>query len=146
MKHIVVAAAILTVVAVAGLRTVNAQSADFMTVTIPFDFEVSNRTFQAGDYRVKRSIEGSRVVIQLMSKFDDKSIYLPIHSVRSLEIQSTSKLIFNHYGDQFFLRQVWLAGRIDGQELPKTKREQTVQRNVAMNKRKAGIIEVAGNE
>ena len=144
MKRLLVMVVML--IAITSVRSVNAQSADCMKVTIPFAFDVANQTLQAGDYQLRRSIERSRVVIQIRDKENQKSIYLPIHSALGLEIQSISKLVFHHYGDQYFLSQVWFAGRSEGQELPKTKREQTVQRNLAMKKRGAGIIEVASNE
>jgi len=144
MKRLLVAVAML--IAITGIRNVNAQSADTVNVTIPFGFAVSNQTLQAGDYQLRRSIEGSRVVVKLLSKVDQKSIYLPIHSARGLDIQSTSKLIFHQYGDKYFLWQIRIAGRSDYQELSRTKREQSIQRNLAMKSRAAGIIEVAGNE
>ena len=36
---------------------------------------------------------------------------------------NSPRLIFNRYGDQYFLTQVWVGGDIDGRELPKFRRE-----------------------
>lgn len=146
MKQFLATTTVLIFIAVTGIRTANAQSAETMNVTIPFEFDISNRTLKAGDYQLRRRNEGARVVIQLIGKADQKSIYLPIHSVRGLDIQSTSKIVFHQYGDQYFLWQVWIVGRSEGQELPKTKHEQTLQRKLALKRSKAERVEIASNE
>ena len=37
--------------------------------------------------------------------------------------QAESKLIFNRYGNKYFLSQIWTAGSKSGRELPKSQRE-----------------------
>jgi hypothetical protein len=37
-----------------------------------------------------------------------------IHTLPGREIQPKSKLVFNRYGDQYFLSEVWIAGRSEG--------------------------------
>jgi len=109
-----------------------------MSVTIPFDFAVAGKTLPAGEYYFQRNMDNSRVVTQIRSRERTLSIYLPqTHPVQDLEVQldSKSKLVFNKYGDQFFLSQVWIFGRKTGEELPKTVNERRLQREMA---RRAG--------
>src|SRR5437870_948874 len=123
-----------------------AQSADVIKVNVPFDFAVSGKTLPAGEYYLRQSIEGPRVVLQIRSKDDSQGTYLPTtHPVKTLDTQGESKLVFNRYGDQFFLSQVWIAGRTDGQELTKTSRERLLQREMARGSGKPETISIAAH-
>ncbi len=130
--------------ATVAVASVRAQDAGNVAVTIPFDFAVSSKTLPAGKYYVRRSIEGPRVVIQIRGKDDTQSIYLPIHPVQGSDIQSESKLVFNKYGDQYFLSQLWIAGRSNGEELGRTSRERSLQREMARRTTKPEAIAVTG--
>ena len=128
----------ITVIAVAmffatlAVASVQAQNAGNISVTIPFDFTVSGKTLPAGDYDLRRTIEGPRVVLQIRGREKDLSVYLPqTNPLQGNEIQAESKLIFNKYADQYFLSQVWISGRSSGVELPKTSRERLLQREMA---------------
>jgi len=127
----------LTVVSVHG------QNAGNLAVTIPFEFATAGKTLPAGDYYVRRSLDGARVVMRIESKDGSLSIYLPTHVAQSAEIQPESKLVFNKYGGQLFLSQVWTAGRSAGEELNKTSRERFLQREIAGRAGKPETITVA---
>jgi len=142
---------VLTTIASIALFTtlaagsIYAQSADVIKVNVPFDFAVSSKTLPAGKYYLRRSIEGSRIVLQIISKDDSQGVYLPTtHPVRTLDTQGESKLVFNRYGDQFFLSQVWIAGSTDGQELTKTSKERSLRREMAKRSAKEQTIAIVG--
>lgn len=136
---------VATFVATLAVLSVRAQNAGNFVVTIPFDCAVANKVLPAGDYYVRRSIEGHRVVLRIQSKDDSVAVYLPTtHPVKTLEIQSDSKLVFDRYGDQFFLSQVWIAGRSDGEELSKTSRERILQREMARRMSKPETVAIVG--
>ena len=69
----------ITVIAVAmffatlAVASVQAQNAGNISVTIPFDFTVSGKTLPAGDYDLRRTIEGPRVVLQIRGREKDLS-------------------------------------------------------------------------
>ncbi len=46
--------------------------------------------------------------------------------VRSQGPSSSTKLVFYRYGDRYFLRQIWVAGRTWGRQLPESRPEQRV--------------------
>ena len=64
-------------------------------------------------------------------------------NAQSAEIQNESKLVFNRYSEQFFLSRVWLAGYRSGEELTKTSRERSLQREMARRLGKPGTITIA---
>ncbi len=131
-KHLIT---LIAVVFFAAL-TVTAAHAQGMTmsVSIPFDFVVGSKTFPAGEYYLQRSSDGERVITQIRNRDKALSMYLPLtHPVQDLDVQldSRSKLVFKKYGDQFFLSQVWVLERKIGEELPKTARERSLERDIA---------------
>jgi hypothetical protein len=127
-----------------AVTSVQAQGVN-MSVTIPFDFTVGGKTLPAGEYYLQRTADGARPVTQIRSRDKILSIYLPqSHPVQDMEVPQESKLVFNKYGDQFFLSQVWIFGRRIGEELPRTSKERGVQRNMAGAHRKAESVAIAG--
>jgi hypothetical protein len=48
------------------------------------------------------------------------------HDVRSKKASATGKLIFNQYGDQFFLSELWVQGETTGRQLAKTEEEEAL--------------------
>ena len=126
-----------------AVGTTYAQS-DVIKVNIPFDFTISGKTLPAGEYAVRRSLEGPIIVLTIQSMNNNWGVYLLTHPVRARDFQQESKLVFNHYDDRYFLSQVWLAGRNSGEELTKTRRERLLQREMAKRSGKPETISLAG--
>jgi antitoxin component of MazEF toxin-antitoxin module len=122
---------------------VHAQNAGNLSVTIPFEFSAAGKTLPAGDYYLRRSLNGARVSMRIESKDGSLGIYLPTHVAQSAEIQPESKLVFTKYGSQLFLSQVWAAGRSAGEELNKTSRERNLQSEIAGRSGKPETITIA---
>ena len=126
------------------VMSAQAQNAGHIAVTVPFEFTAGSKTLPAGDYYVRRSLNGARVVMRIESKDGSTSIYLPTHVAQSAEIQTESKLVFTRYGKELFLSQVWAAGRNTGAELNRTSRERLLQRETASARLKAESVTIAG--
>jgi hypothetical protein len=52
-------------------------------------------------------------------------------------------LVFDRYGDKYFLRQIWTAGNTAGLECPKTRVERETQE--ANNKQRPGLTELVNS-
>ena len=141
MITIMVAAVFFATLSIASVR---AQDAGTVSVHIPFEFAAANRTLPAGDYYVRRCIQGAQVDMEITSKDKSQRLLLTIRPVRGTDIQEQSKLVFNRYGDQYFLSQLWIAGRSNGEELTKTVRERLLQRELAARAMKSGSVAIAG--
>ena len=95
---------------------------------IPFDFIVGNETLLAGTYTAQTlSASTHNTAVLLIQSLDHPtSVFSLTHGVSVARLgmeDNPPKLIFNRYGDRYFLTQVWAGGDIDGRELPKTPRE-----------------------
>jgi len=142
-KQMITLIAVAVFVMTLTVVSVHAQNAGNLSVTIPFEFSAAGQTVPAGDYYLRRSLNGARVVMRIESNDGSLSIYLPTHVAQTAEIQPESKLVFTRYGSQLFLSQVWAVGRSTGEELNKTGRERKLQREIAGRAGKPETITVA---
>jgi hypothetical protein len=143
-KQVITIMAVVILFATLCVASIQAQDSGTMLVTIPFDFVVSNQTLPAGEYYVRRSVQGPRVLTQISARHKTAGAYLSTRPIEDREIQEKSKLVFNKYGDQYFLSQVWTAGYRTGQELGRTNQERARQRDFARQAVKRETISIAG--
>ena len=69
----------------------------------------------------------------LQSRDANASIMVNINAAETLKSADKTKLVFNQYGNRYFLSQIWVAGETRGHQLPKTSREKEMARDVAQN-------------
>jgi hypothetical protein len=119
-KRALLMAVVMALTILASTRVASAQQ--LMVVNIPFDFAVGNKTLPAGEYSVKDS-PALNTLLLLDREDPAQGAFLPTLSVDAREIQSESKLVFNRYGNRYFLSQVWSAGRSGGRQLSMSDRE-----------------------
>jgi hypothetical protein len=118
-----VMAGVLALAAMATTRVVQAQ--ETLRANIPFDFVAGNTSLPAGEYLVEAS--GPTHVLLLIGRKDAiSSVFINTNAAVSAGPQSESKLVFNRYGDRYFLSQVWTAGNSTGRQLMKTAREKEI--------------------
>ena len=137
---------LLVMLAVVPLYAISSK----ITANIPFDFMVGNKTLPAGSYRVGRSTTMGMLVI--LSLDQRGSAMFHAHPVRYGNPRSAKwgqdnspKLIFNRYGDQYFLSQVWSGEETDdGRRLMKSRREREVAKeNLAKNASEPEVVFIA---
>jgi hypothetical protein len=129
----------LTIGSFASAPQALAQSSQLAEVTIPFTFQTDHRTFAAGTYRIAR--ESDHVVL-LRGPGNSYGLILMNDAV-NVHPSARGELVFDRYGDKYFLRQIWTAGTSIGLECPKSRAEK--QALVAENKQAPDSTEVAFN-
>ena len=93
-----------------------------LVADIPFDFIVGNKAFPAGQYEIRTiGMNGSSLMLQ--NTDNNKSMFFTPSYCSSAQPQEDSKLVFNMYGNHFYLSQIWTEGYDQGRELPKSSRE-----------------------
>jgi hypothetical protein len=118
-----VMAAVMALTAMATTQVAQAQQR--VTVNIPFDFVAGNVHLTAGDYIL--SVSGPTGSLLLISAKDSTaSVFINTNAAVSRAPQTESKLVFNRYGDRYFLSQVWHEGYAQGRQLLKSPREKEV--------------------
>ncbi|HEX8844124.1 MAG TPA: hypothetical protein VF791_05745 [Pyrinomonadaceae bacterium] len=110
--------------------SVQAQSSSEQTASIPFSFNVGNKSFPAGEYRVTRINPASDKTALVIRSADGRMSKLVLTmNVQDSKTHESAKLVFNRYGDQYYLAQVWTPADNTGLELPVSRSERTLARN-----------------
>jgi len=98
-----------------------AQMASSVVATIPFGFTAGNADLPAGKYTIERAGPVGSVVIRNLEEND--AVYLPVIPAQDKQREGKARLVFNKYGDQYFLTQVWTGNAQAGVHLRKSRRE-----------------------
>ena len=97
-----------------------------MMVTVPFDFLVSSQHLAAGTYNVTTNLDQGTVLIR--GEDNDSAKFVITIATEVGKRQEQAKLVFNRYGERYFLRQVWAPGMERGRELSPSRVEQEFAR------------------
>ena len=127
--------AVITLVTVAGLSPAQAQTngKPQFIANIPFAFSVGEKTLPAGEYTVQCvNPDSPNKVLQVRSKNGQTSAMVRTNSVIG-KIEDSARLVFYHYGDQYFFAQAWLPSDNTGMQAPRSHSEKA--RQLAREKR-----------
>lgn len=113
--------------------------------SIPFDFTVRGKTLRAGDYELTRI--GDESVGLLLRNVHDRSEHVMFETepVKVHRMPRRDILVFNRYGDSYFLEEVVTAGEETGRELSPSHAERTLRREMAKNQAVPETVMVALN-
>ena len=90
---------------------------------VPFQFHVRNTTLPAGRYMI-HELEGSDLTVMQISSADGKlSALFDVESAQAKTTPEKSELIFNKYGDSYFLSELFDEGNVDGSKLMTSREE-----------------------
>jgi hypothetical protein len=132
---------LLSLLLVAGSAIAQTQH---VRADIPFNFVVGNKTLPAGTYDVRRISSRDDKTLLLQSRDGVSSMMLNSNAAQTLEPSTKTKLVFNRYGNQYFLSQIWVNGEAGGRQLPKCSREKEVARELAQD-RTRGRVEIVAS-
>lgn len=116
---------ILTTMALALVTSVPLSAQTIATATVPFDFTVGQTQLSAGTYEISTLAHAAG--IEIRNTKAAKSVLTVVRSEHSRNDDSRTKLVFNRYGDKYFLSQVsrGLGGGV--MQLPTSKLEKEIQ-------------------
>ncbi len=123
MKRQALCAMAMLVLALLATTTAFSETRFLMRVKVPFDFLIQGRTLPAGEYSIEgtgigkggllfRSLDGKAIAI--INAFDTQTYLKEGHR---------AEVLFNKYGDTYFLSSVWPDGGETGKQLPRSKQE-----------------------
>jgi len=118
----------LTLVAWLMVPATQAQSI-MLKADIPFDFLVGDKRLPSGQYHVKSL---NPVLTQIESKDARSTAIVLTTGMQAAKISDVGKLVFNRYGDQYFLSKIWAPSSGTGHELRKSRLEREVAVNFAL--------------
>jgi hypothetical protein len=107
------------VIGVAAAGAVSAQGV-MLRGNIPFSFVVNGTALPAGEYTVLPAKAGAILIKGFDCRAGAVSLVQPTSAPSGRK--AAARLVFNRYGDQYFLSQVWTSGN-QGSQLPVTRSE-----------------------
>ena len=122
--------------------SVQAQTGSKMEVNIPFDFTAGRTPLRAGNYSVKLI---SETMLLVRSSDGKKSVLLLARQAEHVGTRKPARIIFNRYGDRYFLSQTFLSEEDLGCEVDPSRAERDLAReySLAKSNAKSEKVEVA---
>jgi hypothetical protein len=131
MKRIVVIALFL---AASFLTTRTAMAQSYVVeVNVPFSFNVNSTTLPAGHYSIATDLDQPAVLT-----FRDRAKGIVAMNLAMSDPSGSGKpgtLLFNHYGDQYFLSEIRFRSTSEGVVFPVSKFERRAKKQSQMEKR-----------
>jgi hypothetical protein len=132
-------ASALAIGSLASTQSASAQSSTMAEVKIPFTFQMGAQILPAGSYRIVRE---SGYLVRLQGP-DNAGGYVQMHDAIKLHAANHGSVVFDRYGNKYFLRQIWTEGSANGLECSKSRAEkETLQ---AKNMQSPSSTELAFN-
>jgi hypothetical protein len=102
---------IAALLVIASGAPANAQSGRLVRASVPFDFVIKEKALPAGNYTFEALPVGGSEALRVQSSDGHISVIVLTEPVRREGDEAQAKIVFNRFGDQYFLSQVWgLAG------------------------------------
>jgi hypothetical protein len=118
MKAVVSLAVLWAVSLCPGLCHAQTSTRPILTVKVPFEFVVGNRTFPAGTYKFQsllNSVAGKDAVDVLTVRSTEATLYQAVVTdVVVAREPAKSRLVFTRNGGRTFLSEVWEPGKPAG--------------------------------
>jgi hypothetical protein len=138
--HSSLIAGALTIGSLASTQYASAQSSTLIAeVNVPFAFQTANQTLPAGTYRIGLA---TNHVVRLQGPGHAGGFVMSQDAIKN-HAPDHGTVVFDRYGDKYYLRQIWTAGNTVGIECPKGRAEKENQ--LAKNQQAPDSVELALN-
>jgi hypothetical protein len=101
----------------------HAQIIGDLEVNIPFQFHAGNTKLPAGEYRIHVLDDSDLTVMEITSADGSTSALFQVQNTDANSTPTKSELIFNKYGNRYFLAKLFDEGNPSGSEVPKSRYE-----------------------
>ena len=138
--------AILGLFIMLAMTSVQAQMPSRAEVKVPFDFAIGKVQFKAGTYSFRKLTDSTLTIRDVNGKGTITTLVDAPLTIGSRDSKAGERLVFNQYGNQYFLSQVWLSSDT-GRQLFTSGAETKAAREykLAHNNAKPQRVEVAAS-
>jgi hypothetical protein len=109
-----------------------AQVIDGLDANIPFQFHVGNSNLPAGEYRIRVLDDSDLTVMEIISADGSSSALFQVQNTDAKSTPDKSELIFNKYGDQYFLAKMFEEGSSSGSQVVASSYEKKVSQQTTL--------------
>lgn len=104
----------------------HAQIIDQLEVAIPFQFHAGNAKFPSGKYSVQYLDDSDLGIMEIRSADGSTSALFEVHSTQASSTPAKNELIFNKYGNRYFLAKLYEQGSAAGSEVFESRYEKRI--------------------
>jgi hypothetical protein len=105
-----------------------AQITGNMEAEVPFQFHVGSKTLPAGSYMIHQLEDSDLTVMQISSADGKMSALFNVQAAQAKTVPEKTELIFNKYGDRYFLSELFEDGNVDGSKVVTSRDEKTASK------------------
>jgi hypothetical protein len=122
--------------------SVYAMNGQEVIANVPFSFIAGEKSFPAGDYTFTVDDPDAPILLAIKNKKGEKLDIMLTQSKNLRKAADQSKLVFEKYGNQSYLSQVWVAGMSTVQVVPQSE----IQKEVAEHAGHHETVDVAAHK
>jgi hypothetical protein len=108
-----------------------AQIVGELEATVPFQFYAGNAKLPAGKYIVRRLDNSDPRIMEISSADDSVSALFEVADTEANSAPRKGELVFNQYGDRYFLADVFDEDNADGVTVPASHYETRLKQTAA---------------
>jgi hypothetical protein len=103
-----------------------AQIVGDLEVNIPFQFHAGNAKLPAGDYRIHVMEDSNLTIMEISSADGSTSTLFQVHDTDANSTPTKNELIFNKYGNRYFLAKLFQEGSSSGSQVLESRYEERI--------------------
>jgi len=104
----------------------SAKAQNVLNFNVPFEFSVSNKTLPAGNYDLKK-LNNSRYILRNTESKENMIVNSDFDTMAK-DAANKESLVFNRYGETYFLRKVFANRNQPGREILESKQERSIRK------------------
>jgi len=108
-----------------------AQIVGDLEVNIPFQFHAGNAKLPAGQYRIHVLDDSDLTVMEISSADGSASALFQVQAAEANSTPAKSELIFNKYGNRYFLAKLFDEGNPSGSQVAQSRYEKRISQEAA---------------
>lgn len=102
-----------------------------LVASIPFQFNVGDKTLPAGEYAISQVNPSSdHAVLRLRAKDGSRTVMIQMNNVIG-KGREGSQLVFNRVDGEYYFSQAWISGDDTGWQASKSKAERSARQELA---------------
>lgn len=113
---------VVTLLALSGMAAAQLGSRSKIVAQVPFEFVVANKVVPAGEWAVRIAVNDGNI-LDISNGHKHAGVFSPSSRTEAKQPASHYALVFNQYGDRYFLSEIKLEGSKIAYRLPRSKAE-----------------------
>jgi hypothetical protein len=106
--------------------TAHAQIVDNIEVNVPFPFHAGNTKLPAGEYLIHPLDDSDLTVMEVSSVDGSVSALFEVQETKADSTPAKNELVFNKYGNRYFLAKLFQEGSSSGSQVLESKYEKRI--------------------